>query len=131
MSQLFKRDRGEPVFTQIGPNSVVPMQPWPQKFYVSRSEIMRDRVEVRPLTVTGLIKGVGQNFVSMNFWRLCFILRALGFLSTKECCLYHWRDLTLRVWKYHQLRRFRWARWIFNTYMAWRNERETRAWLSR
>lgn len=108
MSFLLKRDRG---IVRVPETMFGAQQLSPQKFYVARSEVIRDVVEVRPLTVTGLIKGVGRNFVSMNFWRLCFVLRALGFLKTKECALYHWRDLTLKVWEYHQLRRFRSVRW--------------------
>lgn len=97
-------------FKMVGENSVVPTHPWPQTFYISHYVIERDAVEVRPLTFTGIIKGAGRNLVTMTFWRLCWTLRGLGFLKTDECCYYRWRDLTLRFWRFQQLRRFRLVR---------------------
>lgn len=97
-------------FNRVGPNHIVPMQPWPQTFYVSRSLMQMDAVEIRPLTVTGLVKGLGRNLVTINWWRLCWLLRGLGLLSTGEGACYRWSDLTFRFWRHHQLRRFRWVR---------------------
>lgn len=101
--------REELVFTLVE-GRAVPCQPWPQLFYVSRRSLQTDEIELRPLTVTGLLKGIGRNFVTMNFWRLCYVLRGLGFLKTEDACRYHWRDLTLRFWRYQNARRFRWTR---------------------
>lgn len=102
-------NRQEVMFRNVG-GTVVPTQPWPQAFVVSRCLLDRDAVEVRPLTFTGFFQAVGRNFVTMNFWRLCWTLRGLGFLKTEECCYYRWRDLTLRFWRYQQVRRFKWVR---------------------
>ena len=90
----------------------VPSQPWPQKFVVTRTLLASEAVEVRPLTLSGLAKGVVQNFVTMSWWRLCWVLRGLGFLATPECGLYRWRDLTWRCWRYQQMRRFKWVSWL-------------------
>ena len=108
--------RGTVEFRRIGPNAIIPSNPWPQTFYISRTMLMTDAVEVRPLTIGGIIKGVGRNFITMNFWRLCWILRGLGFLKTEEAGYYRWHDLTFRFWRYHQLHRFRWVRWVHSTY---------------
>lgn len=107
-------DRGIVQFKNIGANHVVPMQPWPQVFVVTRTMLRTDAVEVRPLTITSLALGIGKNLVSMNFWRLCWILRGLGFLKTEEACVYHWRDFTLAFWRYQQVRRFKWVRHLLS-----------------
>lgn len=111
MSATLKTDRGIVSFRNVE-GSAVPLQPWPQKFYVSRSLWQTDALELRPLTLTGLVKGVGRNFVTMNFWRLCWTLRGIGFLKTPEAGRYHWRDLTLAFWRYQEVGRFRWVRWL-------------------
>lgn len=113
---VVKYDRGEVAFTRIGPNHVIPMQPWPQHFYVTRTLLHADGVELRPLTVTGLVKGIGRNFVTMNFWRLCWVLRGLGFLNTPEAGCYRWGDLTLAFWRHQQIRRFQVVRWLAATF---------------
>jgi hypothetical protein len=84
---------------------VVPCQPWPQAFYVSRTMLRTDAVEVRPLTVTGLVKGVGKNFVTMNYWRFVATLRVL--LNTPENCMLSWRHFNVTPWRYHMLWRLR------------------------
>lgn len=56
----------------------VPLQPWPQVFYASRELFDIKAFELRPLTLAGLVKGVGKNLVTMNFWRLCYLLAAPG-----------------------------------------------------
>lgn len=62
----------------------VPLQPWPQTFYVCREMFVDLTVELRPLTVTGFLKGVSKNFITMNFWRLCHLLYKIGFLDVPE-----------------------------------------------
>lgn len=62
----------------------VPCQPWPQSFYVSRMLIAYDSVEVRPLTITGLIKGISKNLITMSYWRLMRLIWKCGFFNTKE-----------------------------------------------
>lgn len=104
--------REELVFTLVR-GYAVPCQPWPQKFVVTRSLVIRDAVEVRPLTLTGLAKGVAQNLVTMTWWRLLWVLRCLGFLTTRQNCVLSLRDLTWRFWRYQQVRRFRWVRALF------------------
>ena len=101
----------EVVFNKLGGENV-PIDPWPQKFYVSCMYIVnRDMMEVRPLTVMGLVKGVGMNFVSMNVWRFVWTMRCLGFLNTPEGGRYHWNQWTFRFWSHHQIFRFRVVRW--------------------
>jgi hypothetical protein len=77
---------------------IVPSQPWPQAFYTSgqmwHAEI--DAFEVRPLTVTGIVKGIGRNFITMNYWRILRLLLILGFLPTKEGARMSWSTFTLR-----------------------------------
>lgn len=98
----------------------VPCQPWPQKFIVTRTLLHVDAVEVRPLTLTGFVKGVSRNFLTMNWWRLLWLLRCLGFLSTKEACMFQWRDLTFRFWRHQQVHRFRWVRRVKRLRERWR-----------
>lgn len=93
----------EVVFQKLGGLNV-PLQPWPQSFYVSAVHLYgKDEYELRPLTITGLVKGVGKNFICMNFWRLQFLLWRGGFLCTKIGHKPSWRDFrwdfrnTLRV----------------------------------
>lgn len=107
MSQLLPR---ETVTFELVRGYAVPCQPWPQKFVVSRSLIMRDAVELRPLTLTGLVKGVTQNLVTMTWWRVLYALRLLGFLTTPQNCVLSLHDLTWRFWRYQDVRRFRWVR---------------------
>jgi len=68
-------------------------KPWPQRFVVTHHMLMQDAFEVRPLTVTALIKGIVGNFVAMNYWRVLRVLRRLGFLTTEPAC-----ELSLRDW---------------------------------
>jgi hypothetical protein len=99
----------EVVFKNVEGHAV-PLQPWPQTFYISRNLLERDAVEVRPLTAIGLIKGVTRNFVTMTFWRFCITLRKLGLLNTKEFERFHWRQLNATPWRHAQLWRFKWVR---------------------
>ena len=85
----------------------VPMQPWPQVFYISALLIDRDAYEVRPLTLTGLVKGVGRNLVTMTYWRFMVTLRILGLLSTPESERLSWSHLTWRFWWYWMPSRLR------------------------
>jgi len=78
----------------------VPAQPWPQVFYVSRQLLTFDAIEVRPLTVSGLVKGVGRNFITMNYWRLLRALYLLGFLPTEELAKFSWRTFTPYFWRH-------------------------------
>lgn len=77
----------------------VPLQPWPQFFYVSRELFDIKALELRPLTLTGLVKGVGKNLVTMNFWRLCYLLHRAGFLRTPEGQMFSIHDWTWKFWK--------------------------------
>lgn len=110
MRATARADRGQVLFKNIGSNHSIPMQPWPQTFYVTRTMLYQDAVEVRPLTITGLLKGVGRNLITMSFWRLCRTLLILGFLATPEGECYGWRHLTWRCWEHHMLWRFRLAK---------------------
>lgn len=80
------------------PGAAVPTYLWPQKFYISAFSLDRCAYELRPLTITGLAKGIVTNFITMNWWRMCRLLRRAGFLNTLPGCSYSWRNLTLKFW---------------------------------
>jgi len=60
----------------------IPLQPWPQRFIVTQEFVANDTLEIRPMTVTGIIKGIGQNFISMNWLRFRRLLNWIGFIDT-------------------------------------------------
>lgn len=79
-----------------------PQQPWPQAFHISAEIFEMHAYEVRPLTVTGFVRGVSRNFVTMNWWRLLFLLWRVGFLVTEEGskpCVADWR---WKFWLYRK-----------------------------
>lgn len=86
---------------------VVPVKPWPQVFYVASYLMNKPLMEIRPLTLTGLLKGLGKNFITMNWRRLMRLLFKAGFLTTKEGAMMRWHDFTLRFWVTRQQRRER------------------------
>lgn len=104
----FPRGLKQITFTNVEGN-LVPQQPWPQSFYMSGQSWSAglDAFEVRPLTLSGLLKGVGRNFVTMTYWRFLRLLLILGFLPTPEMARYSWRTFTLRFWRHHQAHRLR------------------------
>ena len=73
----------------------VPIQPWPQVFYVAKVLLRTPLVELRPLTMAGLLKGVGPNFLTMSYWRFVNALWKAGFLTTPDGARLsvrgHWR----------------------------------------
>ena len=76
---------------------------YPQVIYYSGKLLHRleeDAIEIRPMTVTGLIKGIGRNFVVMRYWRFIVLLRILGLLNTPEQERLSWRHFTLRFWEH-------------------------------
>jgi len=77
----------------------VPCHPWPQVFYVSREFLEINGVELRPLTITGLVKGVGKNFISMNYWRFMRLLNKIGFLDAPEAHPLSWKHWRWRFWR--------------------------------
>lgn len=58
---------------------LVPCQPFNVKFLVSREFIESDTVEVRALTFTGLIESIVKNFITINIWRIKYLLFKFGF----------------------------------------------------
>jgi hypothetical protein len=64
-----------------------------------RRALDHDAVLARPLTVTGLVKGVGRNFVCMNYWRFLRLLLIFGFLPTDEGAMMSWRTFNPRFWR--------------------------------
>lgn len=75
----------------------------PQIIYVSGSmwhKSDRDIIEVRPLTATALVRGVGGNFVKATYWRFMLCLRLWGFLKTPELGVLRWTDASLCFWRY-------------------------------
>lgn len=85
-------------FKKVG-EVIVPTKSWPQVFYVSAWRFNTNDYELRPLTVTGLVKGLGKNFVSMNYWRFLHLLRKAGFLTTGEGQVMSLRDWRRAFWK--------------------------------
>ena len=79
----------------------VPVHPWPQVFYVTKAMWQTcDFMELRPLTLCGLLKGVARNFVTMNWWRLHRLLWWCGLLTTREGELFDLRkQWTWRFWR--------------------------------
>lgn len=59
----------------------IPTRPWPQVFYVSAVLDHLAAVEVRPLTVTGLIRGIGKNLITKTFWRIVYGCHKIGFID--------------------------------------------------
>jgi hypothetical protein len=72
----------------------IPLQPWPQKFWVSAYAV-EDCAEIRPVTFAAIAKAVAQNFVSMSWWRFRWAFFRLGFLDCPEGAQLsfrrHWR----------------------------------------
>ena len=88
----------------------VPTQPWPQVFYVSRELMATDTLVLRPLTISSLLRGIGRNLISINYWRLMVVLYWLGFLEVQEHERLHWGGFNL-----HPIRTRRERSWGWNT----------------
>ena len=74
----------------------IPLQPWPQKFWISAQAIIDSpSIEVRPVTLTAIFKAISQNFVSMSWFRFRWAFFRLGFLDCPEGAQLsfrrHWR----------------------------------------
>ncbi len=94
------------IFKEDMSGVVIPLQPWPQKFYVRRALAPMDLLwEVRPLTFTGLFKGVMLNFITMSYWRFMYLLRKIGFLSTAEGGILSWKDSRFDFWRVRKERK--------------------------
>jgi len=92
------------MFTRISKARDIPCQPWPQKFYISRFLADDNTYEIRPLTFTGIVKGMFMNFITMSYWRFMYLLFLIGFLDVgaAEClCWKHWR------WNFFKVRKRR------------------------
>ena len=84
----------------------VPLHPWPQYFYVSHVLLAQPVAVLRPLTFTGLLKGVGRNVISMSYWRFMYLLYRAGFLDTEEYAQFSFsHDFRLDFWKVRADRR--------------------------
>ena len=77
----------------------VPCQPWPQSFWISSFCGNQDMIELRPLTLGGLLRGLGKNFITMNYWHFMRLLWVMGFLNTEEAEIFSWSQ-----WNWHPLR---------------------------
>jgi hypothetical protein len=96
----------------------LPFEDYPQVVYYTGSWMWKRETDVfaaRPLTLTGLLKGVGRNFIVMRYWRFMVFLRILGLLSTPELGRLSWGHLTYRVWDYQMWWRLvpRWAHSLY------------------
>lgn len=89
---------------------MVPLKPWPQSFYVS-TLLLNNKfdglLEARPLTLTGLVKGVLKNFIVMNWWRINYSLWKCGFYDLNEGETFSWGKLRLKFWETFALRKAR------------------------
>lgn len=72
-----------------------PLRPFPQSFFISSRLLFMDGFEARPLTVTGLIKGVGKNLITMTYWRALYGLYRTGFLAVPEA-----EQFSFRYWRW-------------------------------
>lgn len=89
----------EVIFKNLGGRNV-PVLPWPQKFYISGVALYgRDVYELRPLTATGIIKGIAMNFLTMNIWRMYRLFYRAGFLDTPESGIISFRDWRWIFWR--------------------------------
>ena len=98
--------RKEVIFRRVKGRNV-PCKPWPQRFYVSRFLAVSDVYEIRPLTFTGLMKGVMTNFITMSYWRFMYILYRGGFLNTPEAKILSWKDWRWDFWNVKRKRKDR------------------------
>lgn len=64
--------------------TLVPLSPWPVRFFISRDLLEYDMAEVQPLTFTRLIRSIVQNFMTINWWRIKMVLYKVGFLEVKN-----------------------------------------------
>ncbi len=76
----------------------VPLQPWPQTFFVSDISVCDRTIELRTLTLTSLIKAVIQNFVTMNYHRLLIIMWKMGFFNTNISQCFSWSQFRIKFW---------------------------------
>ncbi len=78
---------------------MVPMQPWPARFFVSSVCIDEDRFEITKLTFTMFMRTIIQNFITMNYHRFMLILHWIGFLETPEACCLDWSWFRWDFWR--------------------------------
>ena len=69
------------IFKKIGGHTV-PVNPWPQTFFISKILINEDIVEIRSITITSLLKVIIRNFITMNWHRFKRILFVTGFIDS-------------------------------------------------
>ena len=93
------------LFKMVMGGVTVPLKPWPQKFYISRTMLNMGQVEVRPLTFTGLVKGVMTNFITMSYWRFMYLLFLIGFLDVGAEDLLSWKRWKWNFWKVRKRRK--------------------------
>jgi hypothetical protein len=74
----------------------IPLQPWPQRFIVTQQWIENDKLEIRPITLTGIVKAICQNFISMNWFRIKKLLNWIGFIDTPE----GYSEVSFRYWRW-------------------------------
>ncbi len=69
------------IVTLISDGRSIPVNPWPQKFYITEQLFEAHLIKIRPLTLMGLMKGIFENFITMNWWRIKYILFLIGFMD--------------------------------------------------
>lgn len=87
---------------ELGPNGVVPMEPWPLEFFIAREFIMDNSIEIRALTFRGVIGGILKADITITKWRWIAVLIFLGILvppPNEIPGLRHWRWAFWRTWR--------------------------------
>ena len=80
----------------------------PAVFYVSDYMIDQGYIELRPWTVTGLLRGLVVNAASLTWYRLTWALFRVGFLDPRPGEYVQFRrDWRWRFWRTQRLRRAR------------------------
>ena len=75
-----------------------PTSPWPQVFYVSDYVFDHNFIEVRPLTITSLVKGLFSNAITMNWFRILSLFYWIGFISFRSG-----RKMSFSNWTWHPI----------------------------
>jgi len=78
MNDLFKSDI---VLFKSVRGLLVPLSPWPVKFFTTSYLLEQDGTIIQPLTLTRFVVYIIQNFISMNFWRIKILFYNIGFLE--------------------------------------------------
>ncbi len=93
------------VFSRVG-NEIYPNKQFVGSFFVSRELLWKAEIEVRPLTIDHLIRGLARNTVTQLYWIVTRILYLSGFLNSPEGAELDWKtDWRWKFWETIESRR--------------------------